>query len=175
MNTKSISKKVFSPLKERFVSLFQEKKADGDGQQPQLSEKIKRSKWKEYSYLFFCALIPAILVYLIYFARGHHPFGDGCVLVLDLNGQYVWFFEALRNFVAGDADLLYSFSRALGGEFLGIYAYYLASPLSFLVCLFPKDRMLEALLVLLCSRHPFAALPLGITCTKRLISSTVFP
>ncbi|MBE6589630.1 MAG: hypothetical protein E7643_05570 [Ruminococcaceae bacterium] len=168
MNTKSISKKVFSPLKERFVSLFQEKKADGDGQQPQLSEKIKRSKWKEYSYLFFCALIPAILVYLIYFARGHHPFGDGCVLVLDLNGQYVWFFEALRNFVAGDADLLYSFSRALGGEFLGIYAYYLASPLSFLVCLFPKDRMLEALLVLFMLKASLCGVTFGYYMHKTL-------
>ncbi|MBR6546534.1 MAG: YfhO family protein, partial [Clostridia bacterium] len=67
-------------------------------------------------------------------------------MVLDLNGQYVWFFEALRNFVRGDAELLYSFSRQLGVEFLGIYAYYLASPLSYFLALFPKERMLEALL-----------------------------
>ena len=103
---------------------------------------------QEYGYLFFAMLVPAILIYLIYLACGLHPFGDGCVLVLDLNGQYVWFFEALRNFVRGDADLLYSFARALGGEFLGIYAYYLASPLSFLLALFPKERMLEGLLTL---------------------------
>ncbi len=103
---------------------------------------------KEHWYLIFAMLIPAILTYLIYVSKTLHPFGDGCVLVLDLNGQYVWFFEALRNFFRGDADLLYSFSRALGGEFLGIYAYYLASPLSILLCLFPKDRMLEGLLVL---------------------------
>lgn len=107
-----------------------------------------RPFWREYGYLFFCMAIPVVLVYLIYVSKGLHPFGDGCVLVLDLNAQYVWFFEALRNFVKGDADLLYSFSRALGGEFLGIYAYYIASPLSFLVCLFPKERMLEALLSL---------------------------
>ena len=107
-----------------------------------------RPFWHEYGYLALCMLIPAVLIYLIYLARGHHPFGDGCVLVLDLNGQYVWFFEALRNFVRGDADLLYSFARALGGEFLGIYAYYLASPLSFFVALFPKERMLEALTAL---------------------------
>ena len=104
--------------------------------------------WQEYGYLILCMLIPAVLMYLIYLSKALYPFGDGCVLVLDLNGQYVWFFEALRNFFKGDADLLYSFSRALGGEFLGIYAYYLASPLSFLLCFFPQDRMLEGLLVL---------------------------
>lgn len=110
--------------------------------------KPKKKFFAEYGYLLFAMLIPALLMYLIYLSKGLYPFGDGCVLVLDLNGQYVWFFEALRNFVHGDADLLYSFSRALGGEFLGIYAYYLASPLSYLVCLFPKERMLEALLTL---------------------------
>ncbi|MBE6634118.1 MAG: hypothetical protein E7620_07255, partial [Ruminococcaceae bacterium] len=104
--------------------------------------------FKEYGYLLLCMIIPAALVYLIYFSREIYPIGDGSVLVLDLNGQYVWFFEALRNFAKGDAELLYSFARAMGGEFLGIYAYYLASPFSFIVCLFPTDRMLEGLLVL---------------------------
>ena len=100
------------------------------------------------SYLVFCFIVPAILMYLLYLAREIHPFGNGSVLVLDLNAQYVYFFESLRNFVHGDADLFYSFSRALGGEFVGIYAYYLASPLSYIVALFPQDRMLEALLTL---------------------------
>ena len=121
-----------------------------------------RPFWREYGYLALCMLIPAVLIYLIYLARGHHPFGDGCVLTLDLNGQYVWFFEALRNFVRGDADLLYSFSRQLGGEFLGIYAYYLASPLSFLVALFPKERMLEALTALFMVKGALCGLTFGI-------------
>ncbi len=117
-----------------------------------LEKRIKKAKrrnfWKEHWYLLLCMLLPALIMYLIYFARGIHPFGNGSVLVLDLAGQYVWFFEGLRNAVFGDASLLYSFSRALGGEFLGIYAYYIASPLSYIVCLFPQDRMLEALLTL---------------------------
>lgn len=120
----------------------------------ELSEKqlekrnIRRAWMREHRYLLICMALPALIMYLIYVARGIHPFGNGSVLVLDLNGQYVWFFEALRDAVWGDASLLYSFSRALGGEFTGIYAYYLASPLSYLVCLFPKYRMLEALLTL---------------------------
>ena len=110
--------------------------------------KLKKLLKNPYLYLSLCFLLPVFVMYLIYLSREIHPFGDGSVLVLDLNGQYVYFFEALRNFVRGDASLLYSFSRALGGEFMGIYAYYIASPLSYIVCLFPKDRMLEALLVL---------------------------
>ena len=115
----------------------------------QQQKRERRNAWiKEHRYLLLCMAIPALVMYLIYVARLIHPFGNGSVLVLDLNGQYVWFFEALRNAVWGDASLLYSFARALGGEFTGIYAYYLASPLSYIVCLFPQHRMLEALLTL---------------------------
>ena len=106
------------------------------------------SFWNKGGYLILCMAIPALVMYCIYLAREIHPFGDGSVLVLDLNGQYVWFFEALRNAVYGDGSLLYSFERALGGEFAGIYAYYLASPFSYLVCLFPRERIQEALLTL---------------------------
>lgn len=102
-----------------------------------------------YSYLFYAFIIPVILTYLIYLSMGIHPFGDGSVLVLDLNGQYVYFFESLRNAIYGEGSFLYTFFRALGGEYMGMYAYYLASPLSYIVALFPQDRILEALLTII--------------------------
>jgi uncharacterized membrane protein YfhO len=111
-----------------------------------LQNKISTSP---YSYLFYAFFIPVCLMYLIYLSMGIHPFGDGSVLVLDLNGQYVYFFESLRNAVYGDGSFLYSFFRALGGEYMGMYAYYLASPLSYIICLFPQDRILEALLTII--------------------------
>ncbi|MBR7184859.1 MAG: YfhO family protein [Clostridia bacterium] len=103
----------------------------------------------DYMYLTLAFFAPFAIMYMIYLAMEIHPFGDGSVLVLDLNGQYVYFFEALRNFIYGDTSLLYSFSRSLGGEFMGIYAYYIASPFSYLVALFPKEKILEALLCIL--------------------------
>ncbi|MBQ1244608.1 MAG: YfhO family protein, partial [Clostridia bacterium] len=98
---------------------------------------------------------------LVYIAMGVFPFGKNSVLVLDLNGQYVYFFEALRSFIYGDSSLLYSFSRALGGEFLGIYAYYLASPLSYIVALFPKKCILEALFLMILTKLGLCGLSFG--------------
>ena len=122
-----------------------------------------KNVFSEYWYVLIAALIPAVLVYLMYLARGLYPFGNGCVLVLDLNGQYVYFFEALRNFVVnGDTSIIYSFSRALGGEFMGIYEYYIASPFSYLVCLFPEDRMCEALLFMFMVKAGMCALTMSI-------------
>ena len=114
-----------------------------------------------YGYLLIAGLVPAVLMLLIYIARGLYPFGDGCVLVLDLNGQYVSFYEAMFHFVRGDASLLYSFSRALGGEFLGIFDYYVASPFIWLFTLFPQDWMMELLLALFLLKTGLCGVTMG--------------
>lgn len=125
------------------------------------------------SYLLFCFLLPFLLMLLIYAIMGTWPFGKSSVLVLDLNGQYVYFFEALRDFVYGDTSLLYSFSRSLGGEFMGMYAYYLASPLSYIVCLFPKHGILEALFLMLLIKQGLAGLSFGYFLRKTTRVSSV--
>ena len=112
-------------------------------------------------YLLLCFLLPSLLMLLVHALYGVYPFGDNSVLVLDLNGQYVYYFEALRRAVYGDASLLYSFSRNLGGEFLGIYAYYLASPLSYIVCLFPKTMITEALYTIITLKCGLSGLTFG--------------
>ncbi len=113
------------------------------------------------SYLALCFALPFLLMLLVYVFMGAWPFGFRTVLTLDLNGQYIYFFEALRDCVWGDKSLLYSFSRALGGEFLGIYAYYLASPLSYIVALFPKENMTEAIFFMLVLKCGLSGLSFG--------------
>ena len=125
--------------------------------------RLVQKKYKSHpaSYLIFCFLLPFFLMLAIYAVMGTWPFGRSSVLVLDLNGQYVYFFEALRDFVWGDASLLYSFGRSLGGEFMGMYAYYLASPLSYIVALFPKDGILDALFLMLLLKQGLSGLSFG--------------
>ncbi len=101
------------------------------------------------SHIFIAFLFPVLVMALIYIAMDVWPFGDNSVLVLDLNGQYVYYFEALRDILRGEQGILYSFERALGGEFLGIVAYYLASPFSVLVALFPEGMITESLYTIL--------------------------
>lgn len=100
-------------------------------------------------YRLLAFLIPSLTLALMYVAMLIYPFGDGTVLVLDLNGQYVYFFEALRDAIVGKGSIFYSFERTLSGEFLGIFAYYLASPLSLIVALFPKYMMQEAMFTII--------------------------
>lgn len=115
-----------------------------------LLSSVKKPFFTDTTRLFFkCFGVSAGLMALIYFCIGI-PFFGNSVLVLDLNGQYVYFFESLHNIIYdGDASLLYSWQRALGGEYMGIFAYYLASPLSFLVALMPTKIITESLYVMI--------------------------
>lgn len=90
-----------------------------------------------------------MLVLLIsYFFFGLYPIKDESVLVLDLNGQYVYYYENLWDAVRGNGSLVNSWSRNLTGETVGIFAYYLASPFSLVVLLLPRSIITESLLIM---------------------------
>lgn len=89
--------------------------------------------------------VPFAIMYFVYAAFSVHPFGDNSVLVLDLNGQYVYYYEALRDALWGDSSLIYSWSRNLSGEMFGIFAYYLASPFTIIPMLLPRSMILGAI------------------------------
>jgi len=131
-------------------------------------EKIKKCLYKNrfYIYAFF---IPFLIMALAYGLFDVFPLGnimvtnyeniqrrnnphDGSVLVLDLNGQYVYYFEALRDALWGKGSILYNWSRNLSGEFMGIIGYYLASPFTLIVMLLPRTMLLESLLLMQLSK-----------------------
>ncbi len=113
-------------------------------------------------YLSACFLVPAAIMLLVYLAMGVFPAGNNSVLVLDLNAQYVYFLEKFRSIFLDGGSFLYSFQRALGGEFMGILAYYVASPFNLISLLFPKEYMTEALLTIFVLKCGCCGLTMGI-------------
>ncbi len=99
-------------------------------------------KWVVYVLAF---LLPVLSMTIIYAIFGVYPFGDKTVLVMDLNVQYVNFFEYYRKVLSGDAGLIYSFNKEMGGTMFGIFAYYLSSPFSLLVTFFPASMLPDAI------------------------------
>ncbi len=126
-----------------------------------------KSFYKKYDYMVYAGLIPAAIFFLVYLVRGIHPFGNSTVLVLDMNAQYAYFYEYLREAVlGGDLSLIYTWERALGGEFMGLYAYYIASPLSYIVCLFPKENLQDALFVIYLIKAALCGITMSYYLTK---------
>lgn len=101
------------------------------------------------SYLFLSFLVPAVIVSIVFIFLGIYPYGNNSILTLDMNGQYVYFFEQFRDILTGQASFFYTFERSLGGEFLGNYTYYLASPLSIIVAFFPANMITEAIAIMM--------------------------
>lgn len=98
----------------------------------------------ERKHLFPSFAFPVLLLLIVYAALQIFPFGDKSILTLDMRAQYIFYFEQIRDVLTGKASLIYTFERTLGGEFLGYYAYYIASPLSWIVALFPERLIVEA-------------------------------
>ena len=93
-------------------------------------------------------IIPFLLTLIAYIGFDVFPFGKRSVLTLDLNGQYIYYFEGIRDAFWGDGSLFYNWSRNLSGGFMGIIGYYLASPFTLIPVLMPREYILEAIMIM---------------------------
>lgn len=92
--------------------------------------------------------LPVLILLLADAAFGIYPFGEHAPLALDLNAQYVYYYEYMYDVFAGKESIFYSWSRSLSGEFIGLFAYYLASPFNLIIWLFPRSCVTEGILVM---------------------------
>lgn len=99
-----------------------------------------------YYVLSFC--IPVAGMLLILKSRGFYPFKEDTLFVLDMHDQFMEFYASLRYILGGDNSVFYSWARSLGGSYIGLYAYYLANPLSWITVLFPLEKFHAAILTL---------------------------
>ncbi len=131
-----------------------------------------------YTLVFF---LPVGIMYGAYVFFKIHPFGDSSVLVLDLNGQYVYYYEHFRDAFWGNSSFIYSWSRNLSGEMFGIFGYYLASPFMIIILLLPRTMMATSILILQLAKIGSASLSFMYFLKKvspkqpRLISLVIFP
>ncbi|WP_295210114.1 YfhO family protein [Ruminococcus sp.] len=97
---------------------------------------------------FLVFFLPVAIMFAAYAFFKIHPIGDSSVLVLDLNGQYVYYYEQFRDAFHGNGSFIYNWSRNLSGEMFGIFAYYLASPFMIILLLLPRTIMATSILIM---------------------------
>ncbi len=103
-------------------------------------------------------LLPPAILFISYIIFQVWPFGERSVLSLDLNAQYVYYYDYMYDVFAGDESIWYSWSRNLSGEFMGIIGYYLASPFNLLVWLYPREWITEGLMTMMLAKAGAAGL-----------------
>ena len=99
-----------------------------------------RTKW---SILWLAFAIPAAAMLFVMLISKYEPFGQYSMLYSDMYHQYYPFFVAFRKAILHGEGLLYTWSVGLGMDYLGLIAYYLASPLNLLSVLVPEGWTLE--------------------------------
>ena len=93
-------------------------------------------------------LLSAAVFLLILLWNRIEPFGSISLLYSDLDSQYIEFMAEYRRILLGEGSFFWSWHAGMGMNFIGIIAYYLASPFNFLLILFPENQLPLAVSVL---------------------------
>lgn len=112
-----------------------------------MEEKIAAFLKKNWIWSAMAFGIPFVVSVIICAAQGIYPFGQNCILHMDMYHQYCPFFMELQDKLANGGSLLYSWNLGLGSDFVALFAYYLASPLNWLIILWPKGLVIEFMTV----------------------------
>ena len=115
----------------------------------------KKIKW---NYLALAYAIPCAGMLFVMLISQYEPFGNYSMLYSDMYHQYYPFFVAFRNALREGKGLLYTWSVGLGLDYLGLIAYYLASPLNIFSVLVPESLLLEYFSLLVPIKLGFAGL-----------------
>lgn len=103
--------------------------------------------------------------YFIY--RGMAPFGSSSLLTVDLGQQYVDLFAYFRHTLLHDPSaFFYSFSKTIGGEMVGVWAYYLMSPFNLIYLFFPGQSITTGIFIVTVLKYGFAGLSFAWLLTK---------
>ncbi len=95
------------------------------------------------NYTALAFLLPTALMLVIYFITSITPFGSYTILYSDNFHQYYPFFRQFRQALRSGDSLLWTWSVGMGMDYLGLIAYYLASPLNLLSVLVPEKWVLS--------------------------------
>lgn len=107
-------------------------------------------------------IIPAIIFLVIVYIVVYHN-GPGTVLNNDMGNQYASFFEFLkRTLENGNLSSLYHTFEKNDGSFVGLFGYYLASPINILFLIFNNLDVIDVIPLIMATKMGLAGLTLYI-------------
>ena len=99
-------------------------------------QELKNRKWN-YAAMSFALTFLGMLILMV--IKGMSPFGESSFLHSDAYHQYYPFFVSFRRALRSGSSLLYTWDMGLGMDYLGLIAYYLASPLNLISIILPES------------------------------------
>ena len=109
------------------------------------TQKAQRSVW---FYPLLAGGLGLVLYILGYAFLGVWPIGDKTILTVDMHHQYAPLLSELRYMMLNGGNASYNFHIGMGASFIPTFAYYLASPLNFLLIFFSERYLAQGILVI---------------------------
>ena len=94
------------------------------------------------------ALTVSLFLLILYAVYDFYPFGEHSVSWCDMDQQVIPLLLDLKHILQGKDSLLYAFTAAGGMNFIGVFYFFLASPLHLLVLFVPDEKMMMFMNVL---------------------------
>lgn len=88
-------------------------------------------------------LVTFAIIWFLYLCTGYAPFGKHSLASMDAHIQYLDFFAYLKDVLSGENSICYTFSKTLGGNNIGLFSYYLASPFNLIILFFDKSDLVS--------------------------------
>lgn len=101
-------------------------------------ERLLCGKWVKMLVAFS---VPVFVMLFLYYGVGIYPYKSKSVLMSDFSGQYINFLAYIKDAVLGGNGFFYSFAKTLGGDMVGMSAYYLFSPLNVFFLVASKNNI----------------------------------
>ena len=119
------------------------------------------------NYIFILSFIlPMVIMFVVFTSLGVGFIGDKTIVSSDMYTQYVAYFGKFKDILSGDGSIFYSFNKSIGGNNIGLFAYYLASPLNLLLILFPKSAIGEFIFIIYLIKIGLASLCFSLYISK---------
>lgn len=117
-------------------------------------------------------VLPLLIIVCALYRSNIYPFGDNTLVYHDMQYQYTDFFMWFSQVLRGKDSWLYSFHAGLGGNIVALVAYYLASPLNFLLLLVPVEKIAQFLTLLIIFKLVLCSMTVCIyLCTRFRVDS----
>ncbi|EJE98154.1 hypothetical protein LMA_08243, partial [Liquorilactobacillus mali KCTC 3596 = DSM 20444] len=99
--------------------------------------------------LIISFFLPIFLMGGYFISQEMFPFGKSSLLTVDLGQQYIDFFAYFRRtLLSNPSGFFYSFSKEVGGNMIGEWAYYLMSPFNLFLLLFPEKYLAAGVMLI---------------------------
>lgn len=108
-------------------------------------------------YLLTTAIVLGIFI-IVFISKGIYPFGKNSLIWSDMHDQITAFYYHFYDCFKGNDSLLIDFSTSGGINFIGILAYYILSPFSFLVLLVKREEIYLMVSVIIAIKTLFCSL-----------------